>query len=219
MSGYQQLPPGWEEKMDSYGRKFFIDHNTKTTTFSDPRMAPPQAQPYQQYPPPQRQAQTYPPPPSSYQQQQNTYSQQSYPPPPQQQSYPPPPSVQRHQSYQPQTQPQHNVYPSPPSVQRHQSYQPQQRYQPPPQQQQRYQPAQSRGHEELRSAALQAFRMYDRDRSGTIDRREFYQALQFLGVPISWADVQAMFDVIDTDRSGTISADEFVNHYLANYGR
>lgn len=31
------LPPGWEMSIDSQGRTFFIDHNTKTTTWTDPR--------------------------------------------------------------------------------------------------------------------------------------------------------------------------------------
>ena len=31
------LPEGWEERTDAKGRKFFIDHNTRTTTWNDPR--------------------------------------------------------------------------------------------------------------------------------------------------------------------------------------
>lgn len=33
------LPPGWEMGTDSQGRAFFIDHNTQTTTWTDPRLA------------------------------------------------------------------------------------------------------------------------------------------------------------------------------------
>jgi len=32
------LPPGWQIMFDSStGRHFFVDHNTKTTTWDDPR--------------------------------------------------------------------------------------------------------------------------------------------------------------------------------------
>jgi len=32
------LPPGWQMMFDnSTGRHFFVDHNTKTTTWDDPR--------------------------------------------------------------------------------------------------------------------------------------------------------------------------------------
>ena len=31
------LPAGWESKVTNYGRKFFINHDTKTTTWVDPR--------------------------------------------------------------------------------------------------------------------------------------------------------------------------------------
>eukprot|EP01116_Phalansterium_solitarium_P000723 TRINITY_DN10577_c0_g1_i2.p1 TRINITY_DN10577_c0_g1~~TRINITY_DN10577_c0_g1_i2.p1 ORF type:complete len:499 (+),score=145.86 TRINITY_DN10577_c0_g1_i2:52-1497(+) len=38
------LPPGWEMRLDGTGNVFFVDHNTKTTTYSDPRIqAPPYA--------------------------------------------------------------------------------------------------------------------------------------------------------------------------------
>jgi E3 ubiquitin-protein ligase NEDD4 len=44
------LPEGWEERMHSDGRVFFIDHNTRTTQWDDPRMSNPnvagQAVPY-----------------------------------------------------------------------------------------------------------------------------------------------------------------------------
>ncbi|XP_022068697.2 E3 ubiquitin-protein ligase NEDD4-like isoform X1 [Acanthochromis polyacanthus] len=32
------LPPGWEERIHSDGRIFYIDHNTKTTQWDDPRL-------------------------------------------------------------------------------------------------------------------------------------------------------------------------------------
>ena len=34
----RELPRGWETKFDRYGKQFFIDHKTKTTTFMDPRV-------------------------------------------------------------------------------------------------------------------------------------------------------------------------------------
>ncbi|XP_074474355.1 E3 ubiquitin-protein ligase NEDD4-like isoform X2 [Sebastes fasciatus] len=35
------LPPGWEERIHSDGRTFFIDHNTKNTQWEDPRLQSP----------------------------------------------------------------------------------------------------------------------------------------------------------------------------------
>ncbi|RLN72756.1 hypothetical protein BBJ28_00006286 [Nothophytophthora sp. Chile5] len=32
------LPPGWEELIDAEGRVYFVDHNTRTTTWMDPRV-------------------------------------------------------------------------------------------------------------------------------------------------------------------------------------
>jgi len=33
------LPPGWEIRLDDQKRQFFVDHNTKSTTYEDPRKA------------------------------------------------------------------------------------------------------------------------------------------------------------------------------------
>ena len=35
------LPPGWESKTDASGKTFYIDHNTKKTTWTRPSGAPP----------------------------------------------------------------------------------------------------------------------------------------------------------------------------------
>jgi len=35
------LPPGWEERITPLGRLYYIDHNTRTTTFTDPRSGNP----------------------------------------------------------------------------------------------------------------------------------------------------------------------------------
>ena len=34
------LPPGWEEKTDATGRKFYVDHNTRRTQWDRPRREP-----------------------------------------------------------------------------------------------------------------------------------------------------------------------------------
>jgi hypothetical protein len=31
------LPEGWEVLFDANGKRFFVDHNTRTTTWDDPR--------------------------------------------------------------------------------------------------------------------------------------------------------------------------------------
>ena len=36
----QCLPAGWETSRNEKGREYFIDHNTKTTTYQDPRTRP-----------------------------------------------------------------------------------------------------------------------------------------------------------------------------------
>jgi len=33
------LPPGWDMRYDPQGRIYFVDHNTKTTSYNDPRYA------------------------------------------------------------------------------------------------------------------------------------------------------------------------------------
>ena len=34
------LPEGWERRTDSQGRTYYADHNTKTTTWNQPRSTP-----------------------------------------------------------------------------------------------------------------------------------------------------------------------------------
>ena len=36
-SGTGELPPGWEQRHTPEGRSYFVDHNTRTTTWVDPR--------------------------------------------------------------------------------------------------------------------------------------------------------------------------------------
>ncbi|ANZ76228.1 BA75_02831T0 [Komagataella pastoris] len=35
--GLGELPPGWEQRLTAEGRPYFVDHNTRTTTWVDPR--------------------------------------------------------------------------------------------------------------------------------------------------------------------------------------
>jgi hypothetical protein len=40
LPGVQPLPSGWEEVIDEQGRSFFLDHNTRSSTWTDPRSTP-----------------------------------------------------------------------------------------------------------------------------------------------------------------------------------
>lgn len=37
----EALPPGWEIRFTEEGARYFVDHNTRTTTFQDPRPGAP----------------------------------------------------------------------------------------------------------------------------------------------------------------------------------
>jgi len=37
----EPLPPGWEMRFDSYSRKYYVDHNTRSTTWERPQPLPP----------------------------------------------------------------------------------------------------------------------------------------------------------------------------------
>ncbi len=37
MDESRPLPPGWEKRYTAAGQRYFIDHNSKVTTFIDPR--------------------------------------------------------------------------------------------------------------------------------------------------------------------------------------
>lgn len=43
----QPLPPGWELRRDTRGRVYYVDHNTRTTTWQRPN--PERLQHYQQW--------------------------------------------------------------------------------------------------------------------------------------------------------------------------
>ncbi|XP_077208095.1 NEDD4-like E3 ubiquitin-protein ligase WWP1 isoform X1 [Paroedura picta] len=40
-SGVEPLPPGWEQRKDLHGRTYYVDHNTRTTTWERPQPLPP----------------------------------------------------------------------------------------------------------------------------------------------------------------------------------
>ena len=78
--------------------------------------------------------------------------------------------------------------------------------------------------------ALEAFRVYDRDHSGFIDKSEVQMALKQKGVQASAADINRLMDRADTNHDGRISFSEFcqvygisvteqaVNKFLKEYG-
>ncbi|XP_072306588.1 NEDD4-like E3 ubiquitin-protein ligase WWP1 [Eucyclogobius newberryi] len=39
--GADSLPPGWEQRKDPHGRTYYVDHNTRTTTWERPQPLPP----------------------------------------------------------------------------------------------------------------------------------------------------------------------------------
>lgn len=40
-SSVEPLPPGWEQRKDLHGRTYYVDHNTRTTTWERPQPLPP----------------------------------------------------------------------------------------------------------------------------------------------------------------------------------
>jgi len=48
------------------------------------------------------------------------------------------------------------------------------------------------------------FRMWDEDKSGTIDKKEFGKAVRALGFDVDEADTDAVFDSLDDDKSGSL---------------
>merc|ERR1711998_80870 len=56
-----------------------------------------------------------------------------------------------------------------------------------------------------------AFRMFDKDGSGTIDCSEFRDVCRQIGIIPTDSELQMMIEEIDTDNSGDIDMDEFVN--------
>lgn len=66
--------------------------------------------------------------------------------------------------------------------------------------------------------ARRAFRTYDRDQGGYIDKQEFLMCLHHLGhTQIAMADAMAIYAVVDENGNGRITENEFVNCYIANF--
>jgi hypothetical protein len=57
--------------------------------------------------------------------------------------------------------------------------------------------------------AFEVFKSFDRDGSGSIDRRELARLLEALGQAISEEELEIALDAVDSNRSGRISWDEF----------
>ena len=55
-----------------------------------------------------------------------------------------------------------------------------------------------------------AFKVFDKDGSGSIDRDELHKIMTTLGEPLSDAEVDEMLREADKDRDGTINYQEFV---------
>lgn len=57
--------------------------------------------------------------------------------------------------------------------------------------------------------AFEIFRAYDRDNSGSIDRREFARLLEALGMAVTEDELAVAVDAVDQNHSGKISWTEF----------
>ena len=58
------------------------------------------------------------------------------------------------------------------------------------------------------SRVVDLFRAWDEDRSGTVDKKEFYKAVRALGFDVEQKDTDAVFDSLDDDKSGTLEYKE-----------
>ena len=58
------------------------------------------------------------------------------------------------------------------------------------------------------SSAIDLLRQWDQDGSGAVSRDEFQNAIKFLGIKCSAADIDGLFEEMDTDRSGELSLRE-----------
>ena len=67
----------------------------------------------------------------------------------------------------------------------------------------------------LRSSqrVVDVFRMWDEDKSGTVDKKEFHKAIRALGFEVEKADTDAVFDSLDADGSGNLE-DKELNEML-----
>jgi len=62
---------------------------------------------------------------------------------------------------------------------------------------------------------LDIFQRYDRNRTGSIEQREFARLLEALGQNINDEELAIAFDIIDTERTGKISWKQFKNWWTS----
>ena len=62
------------------------------------------------------------------------------------------------------------------------------------------------------SRVIDTFRRWDDDMSGTIDKKEFRQAMPLLGLEVSKAATNELFDSWDPDGSGELTLKELNSH-------
>jgi hypothetical protein len=55
-----------------------------------------------------------------------------------------------------------------------------------------------------------SFKIFDDNRSGGLDEREFTKAIRDIRVNIQTKDIQRLFNIFDRDHSGSVNYDEFL---------
>jgi len=65
---------------------------------------------------------------------------------------------------------------------------------------------------------IDLFRKWDEDKSGTVDRVEFYRAIKALGFPVEQEDTDAVFTSLDEDKSGSLEYAELNEKLRAGVG-
>jgi len=66
------------------------------------------------------------------------------------------------------------------------------------------------------SAALmrRLFGKFDKDGSGTLDRKELQKATKLLGDRFSDEDIGVLMEILDKDHSDTIDVEEFIQAFM-----
>merc|ERR1719433_614267 len=65
--------------------------------------------------------------------------------------------------------------------------------------------------EEIDITLREAFKRFDENNNGTLDKWEFTQAWTWLGLKGAREEIEDAFDAVDKNASGTIDQDEFMN--------